>query len=70
MFREVRAAYLAAALVVGSGVAHAADQWITPTPEELKMTSFPQAPGASDPLRPTGVHWSKPEDERHISGTN
>jgi len=24
-----------------------ADQWITPTPEELHMTSEPQAPGAS-----------------------
>ena len=47
MFREVRAAYLAAALVVGSGVAQAADQWITPTQDELKMTSFPKAPGAS-----------------------
>ncbi|HEX6505991.1 MAG TPA: hypothetical protein VF221_00010, partial [Chloroflexota bacterium] len=29
-----------------SPIAHA-DGWITPTPEELHMTSEPQAPGAS-----------------------
>jgi len=27
--------------------AHAADQWTAPTPEELKMTSIPEMPGAS-----------------------
>jgi len=62
MFRMVRAAYLAAAMVVGSGIAHAADLWITPTQDELKMTSFPQAPGASavilnyDELTEDGLH--------------
>ncbi len=47
MLRMVRAAYLGAAFLMGSGVGFAADQWISPTPDELKMTSFAKAPGAA-----------------------
>lgn len=36
-----------AVLTIASPLAHAADQWTKPTPEELSMTSQPQVPGAA-----------------------
>jgi hypothetical protein len=45
--RLVRLALLSAAVFLSAIAAHADQQWIAPTPEELSMTSQPQVPGAS-----------------------
>ncbi len=37
----------AIALLLGAPVLHAQNNWITPTPAELSMTSLPEVPGAS-----------------------
>ncbi len=42
-----RLSLLSALLSLTGAVAHADQQWTTPTPEELSMTSQPQVPGAS-----------------------
>ena len=43
----VRLSLLSALLSLTGAVAYADQQWTTPTPEELSMTSQPQVPGAS-----------------------
>lgn len=42
-----RCACLSMLLITASAPALASDTWVTPTPEELKMTSIPEVPGAS-----------------------
>src|ERR1700723_780916 len=42
-----RLSLLSALISLTAAVAHADQQWIPPTPEELSMTTQPQVPGAS-----------------------